>query len=360
MLRLSIIILLTLTCLGLGCSDQAENAGSKVIKPVKYATIAQDGGIQIRTFSGTTRSAEETNLSFRTNGLIVRINVKVGDRVRKGQLLAQLDQRDLSLSYDQANASVQSAKIALETAKSNLERTKELYQANSASLSDYENARNNYAGAQSSYQTAKKAMDLQASQFNYAKIVASTSGVVSAVNAEVNEFAQAGSPIIVMSSVGAGIEVNVGVPESYITKLSSGDSVQVKVGEQDLEGIVTEVGFSSSTSTTYPVIIKLSQLNDNIRPGMPARVTFAFGKREEVSNLFVPVKAVGEDANGNFVFLLQAQSENQFMVKKTSIEIGALGDRGFLLLSGLKEGELVATAGLRSLYDGRMVSLLEN
>ncbi|MEL6675734.1 MAG: efflux RND transporter periplasmic adaptor subunit [Bacteroidota bacterium] len=361
MTRLPRYFLLIGLLFGYGCGGGNDTSQvEEVIKPVKYASISQEGGLQVRSFNGTTRSGEETNLSFRASGLIVKLSVKVGSRVRKGALLAQLDQRDLSLSYEQAKASVASAKIALETAKSNLERTKQLYQANSASLSDYEQAKNNFASTQSNYQTAKKAMDLQASQFAYARILASTDGVVTAVNAEVNEFAQAGSPIIVLSSAGGGMEVNVGVPQAYITRLENGDTVSVTVGEEQIPGTVTEVGFSSSNSTTYPVIVKLPDGLADIRPGMPAKTSFTFGNPNASNQLFVPVKAVGEDATGNFVFILEKEETETYLTRKRHIEIGALGDHGFLIISGLEEGELVATAGLRSLYDDRRVTLLEN
>lgn len=342
-----------------GSDEEGISREKEIIKPVKYAEISLSGGIQQRRFNGSARSGSETNLSFRTNGLIQQIRVKVGDRVRQGQLLAQLDQRDQSLSYEQGKSSVQSAKIQLETTKSSLERTKELYQASSSSLAEYEQSKNSYAAALSNYQTAQKALDLQASQFSYAKIIAPTKGVVSSVNAEINEFAQAGSPIIIMNSGGGDLEVNVGVPESYITRIKQGDKVQVVINRQDIEGVVSEVGFSSSSSTTYPVIVKVSEPNEEVRPGMPAEVTFSFGSVDEAPLLWVPVKAVGEDADNNFVFRLQLQADSGYQVEKVPIEIGPLGDNGFVVISGLEAGNLVATAGLRSLYNGRIVSLLQ-
>lgn len=341
------------------CSANEEKQVEEKIKPVKYGEVIQTGGTQYKSFIGTSRSGSETNLSFRTNGLITKLAVKVGDKVKKGQLIAKLDMKDLDLGYQKAKAALQSAKIQLETQKSNLERVKQLYQANSASLSDYDQAKNGFANANSSYQSAQKSVDLQASQFDYAKIIAPTAGVIAKVNAEINEFAQAGNAIIVMNSGDGDIEINVGVPEKYIAKIQHGDVAEVMINKKKYNGVVTEIGFSNSGAATYPAIIKLSDADKNLRPGMPADVKFKFVDKNKTEQLVVPVKAVGEDEKGNFVFILQAKDNNQYNTLKTYVEIGALGDQGFVVEKGLKRGDLIATAGLRSLYDNRIVTLLD-
>ncbi|MEN7546344.1 efflux RND transporter periplasmic adaptor subunit [Rapidithrix thailandica] len=345
------------------CGGKQEMERNEPIKPVKFATVQLQGGKQAKTFNGTSRSASETNLSFRTNGLLLQRNVKVGDRVRKGQLLAQLDPKDLLLNYEKAKASLQSAKIQLETAKSNLERIKQLYQANSASLNDYEQAKNAYANAQSGYQTARKSLDLQQSQLDYAEIIAPTDGVVSATHADINEIVQAGSPVIVINSGEGDIEVNVGIPEVYITKIKQSEEVAIKfssIPDKAYQGIITEVGFSSAGAATYPVIVKILDAGEEIRPGMPAEVTFWFGEADESPSLAVPVKAVGEDFEGNFVYKLEKDTAQVYLARKVKIELGPLSNHGFEVLDGVKEGDMVATAGLRSLYDGRKVTLLAN
>jgi len=92
---------------------------------------------------------------------------------------------------------------------------------------------------------------------------------------------------------------------------------------------------------------------------MAAKVTFRFGDEEaKPSQLVVPVKAVGDDPQGNFVFVLEKENEH-YVAQKKHIEVGALVSDGFIVLSGLKEGDLVAIAGLRSLFDGRKVTLLQ-
>ncbi len=362
MRRLITIFLTTISIFLLaGCGNDDQDTGEEIIKPVKYAPVVQVGGEIIKSFNGTSQSGAETKLSFRTNGLIIKLNVKVGDKVRMGTLIAQLDLSDLQLNYQKADAALQSTKSQVETARSGFERMKELYQANSASLSDYEQAKNTYSGAQSSYESARKTLELQARQINYAKITAPTAGIVSAVNVELNEFVNAGSPVIIINSDQEDIEVNVGVTETYISKIKNGDHALISftgIPGKTFPGVVTEVGFSSSQTATSPVVLKLTEISNQMRPGMPVEVTFSFGDKNEKSRLSVPVSAVGQDHEGSFVYVLKPGEENVYTVLKTVIQTGKLSNEGYQILDGLNEGAFVATAGLRSLYDGMKVKLL--
>lgn len=345
-----------------GCSEK-ETEAKQIVRPVKYALVEQAGGLQQKTFSGTTQSASKANLSFRSNGLLVVQNAKVGQRVKKGELLARLDQKDVKLAYDQAAADVQNAKAQYEAASSALARTKQLYETNNASLNDYEMAKSSYSSAETAYEISKNRLDLQASQISYTEIVAPMDGIVSAVNANINEVVSPGSPIIVMSREGDNdMEVIVGLPERYITDVSSGEDVRISVSsvEELCDGIITEVGYASSNAAgTYPVVVSM-ELSENaaIRPDMPAEVTFSFGSNDDSLKLIVPVKAVSNGTDGSYVYALEKAKGETYKVRKKAVELGLISERGYEIKSGLKEGEIVATAGLTALYDDRLVKLI--
>ena len=106
--------------------------------------------------------------------------------------------------------------------------------------------------------------------------------------------------------------------------------------------------------------MKLTDTDPKIRPDMPTEVTFLFKAREDVpAQLVVDFKAVGEDEQGNFAFKLVPQQADRFTVQKTALKIGPLTNDGFVVLSGLQEGDVVATAGLRSLFDGQVVKTMD-
>jgi RND family efflux transporter MFP subunit len=299
-------------------------------------------------------------LSFRTAGLITSLNVAIGQRIKKGQLIAQLDQKDALLALQQAQADVVNAKVQVETASSSFERIKQLYQTNNASLSDYEKAKSTLSNAQTSYEISTKRLDLQRSQVSYTTVTSPMSGIVSSVNVETNEVVRPGQSILTMSREDVkDIEAQVGIPEKYISQVKDGSPTKIKITtlSKEFDGVITEVGYTSSGGT-YPVITSLTNAVEEVRPGMPVEVSFTFGDEDQEKQLIVPVKAVGEDERGQFVYILSAASDEVFEAKRVTIEIGSLTSGGFIVRSGLTQDQIVAVAGLRSLYDGMKVELL--
>ena len=357
------LILFLSTLLFQNCGSSTDNQAQEELKAVKYAEIEQSGGLVERSYSGVTQSSSLTNLSFRTGGLLVILRAKVGQRVKKGTLLAQLDQKDAKLAYDQALVDVQNAKVQYDAATSDFQRTKQLYETDNASLSDYERAKSTYSNAESSYEISLKRLDLQQSQIDYTEIIAPMNGVVSEVRSEINEVIRSGSTIIVMSrEANNDIEAQVGVPEKYINDIQNGDPVFISIQsiDQTFNGSVAEVAYSSSsTGVTYPVTVAIeSQGNKNLRPDMPAEVTFQFGSADQKSILVAPLKAVASGVDGNYVFKLTKEGD-AYTANKVAVEVGEITKGGYEIKSGISEGDVVAVAGLSFLYEGRKVKLLE-
>ena len=359
-----------------GCGVEEKAPEETVLRPVKYGKVQPAGNVQKEVFSGTAQSSKSANLSFKISGNLRTLNVKIGDKVRKGQLIATVDKTDYNVQYQQSVANlknvetqIKSANTQLVNAKATYERIEKLYENNSVSLSEYEQAKSAYETAQSSYTAAQaqanateKQVEAAQNQVNYATLVAPFTGVVTMVNVEENELVASGTPIATISSIGEP-EISVGIPEVFISKIKPQQNVQINfaaLSNKQFSGKVYEVGYSSSGGSTYPVTVKINNPTDDIRPGMAAEVTFNFAdeKHPTSSALSVPITAVGEDTAGHFVFILK-KADNHYLAQKQTIEIGKLMETGFILKSGLGEGELVATAGLSSLLDGMKVKLLE-
>ena len=339
-----------------------EKASKEIIRPVRYQQVFLTGGQQTRTFSGISRAGTEAKLSFRVGGTVLSVNVKVGDQVEKGKLIASIDDSDAQLQLEKAQVALERSRIQKETAKSTLDRVKGLYENNNVSLSEYEAAKANYASANAAYNADKKNVDLQKRSLSYYKLYAPMDGIVTAVNIEKNENAQPGQVTAVMNA-GDDIEVTVGMPESFISRVKSGAAVSIgfaSIPDKVFDGKISEVSFTSGNqSSTYPVTVVLSEPTREIRPGMPADVTFNFVSKSEVENLMVPANAVGEDTEGNFVFTVTATENGFAVVQKKLVTVGQLTREGFEILSGLQDGDLIVTAGIANLSDGMKVRLLK-
>ena len=332
-----------------------------VVRPVLYQTVGYWGGGKVRTFSGTAQTDKIVNLSFRNTGIITELNMKLGQRVKKGQLLSRLDNVQSRLSHESTVSSLNSAASQMNTAKLSLDRVRSLYEKGSTSLSDYEGAKNSYRTAFESHESAKRNVAIQQEQIQYGYLYAPKGGVISAVHAELDENVGVGQVIAVLNA-GSTMEISLGLPESVINSVKQGMQVKVDFSSlqgQKFKGEITEVSPTvDKSSSTYPVKVAVTNPSLEIKSGMAANVTFNFGnKKNNETTLVVPAASVGEDGRGNFVFLIEEDKAGKTKVKKQIVTIGTLTSDGFEIKEGLSAGEKIATAGLQTLLDGQEVRL---
>ncbi len=265
------------------------------------------------------------------------------------------------LAYEQAVLSLNSAASQVNTARLALDRTRALYESGTASLSDYENARNAFRTAEASHESAIRSVQIQEEQVGYGSIYAPVSGTIAAVNVEIDENVQAGQTVAVLNA-GSGLEIALGLPEAVIAQAAPGMVANITftaVPNTRFSGTVTEVSPSVDPATaTYPVRVVLDNPSTAIRSGMAASVSLAFPIDETLAGaMVVPAKAVGEDDAGRFVFVVESEGGDEATVRKRPVEVGRLTAEGFEIVEGLTAGQRVATAGLQTLLDGQRVRL---
>ncbi len=341
------------------CGEEKKEQ-AKALRPVKYKTVGFFGGDKVRSFSGTSRTDKIIKLSFRSSGIITKFNIKIGQKVRKGQQLATLDNVQARLNYQSAVSSLNSAQSAMNTAKLSLDRTRKLFEKGSTALSNYEAAKNQYTSAKNSYNSSKQSVALQQEQIRFGYLIAPENGIISSVEAEIDENASPGQTIATLNA-GTDMEIFLGLPESVINGVKQGMLVDVSFSSlqgKSFKGKVTEVSPAVDPNTaTYPVRVVLTSPSNEVKSGMAANVVFHFGETKKVKQeLVVPANAVGEDSNGKFVFLINGEG-NKAKVNKQLVTIGNLTPDGFIIKTGLSAGQKIATAGLQTLLDGQEVKL---
>ena len=354
--KISSLIMLVLIS---SCGEK-EVKEEVVLRPVKYSEVSYLGGEKSRRFSGTAQTEKIINLSFRSSGIITKLDMTLGQDVKKGQLLGTLDNVSARLSYESSIESKNSTESQMNTAKLNLDRIRILYEKGSASLSDYEAAKNSYRTAVASFESSKRSVAIQQDQIQFGYLYAPENGVIASVAAEVDENVSPGNVVGVLNA-GTAIEIALGLPESVINAVKKDMKVKVSftaIEEEIFNALVTEVAPALDVNTsTYPITVMVTDSDKRIKSGMASNVMFEFVNEELTKDVMVvPASAVGEDGNGRFVFLIEGDTDNA-KVKRQSITIGNLTPDGFEVKTGLKIGQKIATAGLQTLLDGQDVKL---
>jgi multidrug efflux system membrane fusion protein len=347
------------------CGRQ-ETVVEPQLRPVRTEVVTLSGVERERTFSGTFRAGIESRLSFRVPGRVQRLNASVGQSVASGHVIAELEARDYELQVQEAQASLTRALASRRNADAERDRVRELYENDNASLSQWDQARAVAESAAAQVESLEKRLELAQLRLDYTRLTAPVAGAIATVEVEVNENVQAGQPIVTLSS-STMTEVEVDLPGSVITEIREGDRAVVECDAHPgeiLDGIITEVGVAASGATTFPVTVQLTTQSDRVRPGMAAEVTFRLASPDGNSaRIFVPAVAVGEDRDGRFVFLAEPQGDGTAVVRRRPVTVGDLTSNGqhdsIEVLDGLSEGNIIITAGVRRLENGRHVRLVE-
>ena len=352
-------ICITLFSITLWTCGSKDDTKEIILRPVKFDVVKDANSGQNKTFTGTSKTDKIINLSFRSSGIITTLDMKLGQKVKTGDLLAQLDNVQARLNYENSISALNSAESQMNTAKLNYNRIRLLYEKGSSSLSDFEAAKNSFKTAQQSFESAKRSVSIQKEQVRFGYIYATNDGVIASVQSEIDENVSPGQIVGTLNS-GTDMEIALGIPENVINKITEGMLVDVSFAsiENTFKAKVTEASPALDVNTaTYPVRVTIVNPSDEIKSGMAANVTFHFNDAiDESKKLIAPMTAVGEDSNGNFVFLI-TENQNSVVVNKKPVKIGDLTPQGFEILSGLEKGQKIATAGLQTLLDGQKVKL---
>lgn len=334
----------------------------EIIRPVRFAEVITTGGKRIRTFSGVAKAGTESNLSFKVAGTIQQIPVQVGDQVNQGQLLAKMDPADYQLQVQEAEAALRQAQSQARNAESNYGRIQVLYENNNASQNDLETARTAFESATAQVESIQNRLQLAELRVSYTDLKAPSEGQIASIDADVNENVSVGRSIMTLVS-GEKPEVEIAVPEVLISSVQQGSQCEIEfdaLPNQRFRAIVSEVGIAPTRfATTFPVIARIDSSDSRIRPGMTADVLLTLVSQSSEQKTIIPAIAVGEDRNGTFVYVLEPSDSTYNLARRRDVIVGNLTSEGMEILSGLVEGELVATAGVHQLQDAQKVSLLK-
>lgn len=357
----SSLLILTILLLN-NCSKNKDESAN--LRPVKFIQVKSYSGQEKKTFSGTVHASLESKLSFKLAGTIEKINVSVGDQVKKGQVLAQLDSATQKIAFEEAKSALLQSSAQLKNASLSYKRLRELYEEGSASKSELDTAKAALDSATAMNTAAEQKVELAKLQVEYTQVIAPDDGTIASINGEKNENISSGYPVIDFASTGAP-KIEVQVPEDLIPFVKKGSQVDIKVSSLEQNnnflGFITEVGTATTRAiSTYPVVVKFDQENAPVNPGMSAEVSIDFNFEKAEMKTMIPLSSVLDENGEKFVYVLSEESEKVAKVSKRSIEILKISDLGVEIKTGIENGEKVVTAGIHQIQDGQKVKVLDD
>lgn len=345
-----------------GCDSQPEPE-APLIRPVRYVEVLPAGVARSRVFSGVAQASFEAELSFKVPGTIATLDVAVGDEVAAGQSIARLDPTDYRVLLRESEAQLQRTRAELRNAQANFDRSRELYENRNISKSDLDNSRAAAESAGALLRAAEQQLERIRLQLTYTELRAPQECRIANRYVEANQNVAAGQPVVRVNC-GDCAEILIDVPSAWIGSLSPGVEAVVRIpalgAEAPVAAWVSEVGVATGPGgSAYPVTLALRDNCSAIRSGMAAEVEISLpGSAPE--GIVIPFVSVGEDSDGQHVFVLEPAAADTFVARRRAVTIDMTPmPEGVQVRRGLRNGELIATAGVRRLVDGQIVTLLD-
>jgi len=335
------------------CKQESADKGGEPIRPVKTLTVTEGAETRTMLYSGSVRARVETALGFRVPGKITERLVNVGEKVENGRVLARLDQNDLKLQLQTAEANVAAARTRLKVAEDNRERARALAAKGFVAKSGLDNAGLDADQAAAALEAAVSARDQAANQIGYADLAADADGIVTDIRADVGQVVAAGTPVVTLAHDDEK-EVAIAVPEQDVVHFAKDQAVKVRFwADRDLvlPGRVREIaGSADPASRTYAIRVTLAP-DPRTRLGMTASVEAQFPVAEDA--VVVPLSALAEEGGRSRVWIVDATATAQ----PRDVTLGPVVPDGVRVVSGLKPGDVVVTAGVQFLVPGKKVRL---
>ena len=327
-----------------GCkTEQKPEITSEPVKVKVTSVSRQTISIPIHS-SGTIISNEELKLSFKIGGIVSKIPVKEGDRVKKGELLA-------SLNLAEIEAKVKQAENAYEKTKRDNERATNLYKDSVATLEQLQNSI-------TAVNVTKADLDIAIFNLEYSRILAPEDGIVLKQVVNENELIAPGYPVFLFGTKGAGWKIKAGVTDRDIVRISIGDSAKIVVDAYPTEtftGIVNQVGeFSDPLTGTYRIELSIINNGQKLASGFIADVEISPSAKKLYS--LVPIESIiGADGNSAYVFIVTTEG----YAKKIHVGVGSIFGGRVIVTNGLESISEIVSEGVAYLKDGDKVNIIK-
>ena len=322
---------------------------------VKVVEVNQIEIAPVVQLIGTAQPKLTSIVASDIEGIVEKFNVSEGDFVKKGAVLAQLEDSLLRIELKGAQANKADTEAQLKRARADLERSSKLLATETIADKEYTDNLAEVQSLEARVRRLESEIEHKEDSISKKDIRAPFSGFVVKEHTDVGQWVEKGGPIVTLADLSI-IEILVEVPERYVPKLVLGGNSQVTIDALNAErftGKITAIiPVGDSASRTFPVKVSVDNRDYHIKGGMLCRVSLAIGKAASV--LAVPKDAVVNLGESHLVYVVQEGAANPLPV-----QLGNASDSMIEIKGGLKPGMLVVTRGNERLRPGQPVQIIE-
>jgi RND family efflux transporter MFP subunit len=340
------------------CKEKPEII--EVVRAIKTITVQEQAAEQIRKLSGVVASVDSSGLSFEVSGQVQKVEVDIGDSVKKDQMLAVLDPEPYQLDVDAIQAELTKARDNVTKTKADYDRHKRIYEEGAGAKRFVEVAEFNYKAARSAVKFQIARLDQAKRNLRKTKLLAPYDGTIAWRSVEPNEEVRTGKKILEINATGKR-EVELAVPESTIDRIQIDDQTTVTfptLPDTTVKGRITYIGSAAVKANAFPVKVELIDPIDEIKPGMTAEANLSIKDEELQPGYLVPFQAIlpAPEAKRGYAFVYSSDTS---LVKKTPVLYGGTQKGMAIVQEGLEVGDIIAVAGVSFLADGLKVKLMK-
>lgn len=338
-----------------GCGD--DQAAPPPPVTVKTLTVSLGPAADPTVYSGSVRGRYESRLGFQVGGKIMARRVDLGSSVIAGQVLMEIDPKDIEEDVRAAAAQVDTAKARLGLAEVDFRRYERLYKDGSASKSQYDQYQTAYEAALETRKQALAQYNQSLNGLEYTRLTADADGLISELSAEVGQVVAAGQIVATLVRSGA-LEVEITVPENRIAGLRLNEEARISfwaLPELSLSGRVREIAPMAEAATrTYPARVSLTDPPGTVQLGMTASVVLNDSGAASEPVALLPLSALYQTGSEPQVWLVKGGK-----VHLQVVVLGAYVDNQVTVTGGLTDGDVVVTAGVQKLSEGQEVRVMD-
>jgi RND family efflux transporter MFP subunit len=339
----------------LGACNQKEEAGEPVPRPVRTVTVEKSEAGTPVVLNGHIEALDEAALGFRISGRMIERNVRVGDSVEPGQVLAQLEALNEMNALRAAKAEFAAAQAKLTQVSNHFERQQTLLAQGWTTRANFDQAERELRTAEAQVDAAEAQLKSAHDQVDFTELRADAEGVVTAVGAEPGEVIQAGHMIVRIARKG-GRDAVFDVPAQILRAAPSDPVINVQLANDPsvkAVGHVRQVSPQADPVTrTFEVKVGLSQPPEAMLLGSPVTGSI---QMDAVPLIEIPASALAKFDGHPAVWVVDPQT---LAISARNVEILRFGPATVTVSEGLDEGDVVVTAGVQALHPGQKVRLL--